>query len=110
MSGLSASLAQHLLPAVLAIFLGLYGLGLASGVDAEIALLRAGAAAIALAILGRFAGWVLDAVPPPAAPEPKEDALGTNLDVSIDDEAEAPTAAGPTAGGAEQPAPVEGVI
>ena len=56
MGGLSASLTQYLLPAVLVIFLGLYGLGLASGVDAEVALLRAGAPAIALAILGRYLG------------------------------------------------------
>jgi hypothetical protein len=110
MTGLSANLAQHLLPAVLTIFLGLYGLGLTSGVDAEIALLRAGAAAVALAVLGRFAGWVLDAVPPPAAPKPDQDTLGTRLDVSIDDEAEAPAEPGLTAGGAEQPAPLEGVI
>jgi hypothetical protein len=62
-----SALARLLFPGILTVFLGLYLLGLLSGVDAEPALLRAGGAAIVLAVLARLALGLLDGSDEPAA-------------------------------------------
>ena len=57
------SLGGLLFPAVAVVFLTLYVLALQAGVEPEIALLRAGLAAIALAGLGRASQWILTSAP-----------------------------------------------
>jgi hypothetical protein len=57
-----------LLPAILIIFLGLYVLGLTSGLEPELALLRSGLAGVILAVLGRLGVAVLDSTPAPRSP------------------------------------------
>jgi hypothetical protein len=48
-------------PLILIVFLGLYVTSLVSGVDPELALLRSGLAALALALIGRLAIGILEA-------------------------------------------------
>ena len=49
-----------LFPVCSVLFLGLYVTGLASGVEPELALLRAGIAGTVLAAVARFAGWIME--------------------------------------------------
>lgn len=75
----SRALSGLLLPAILIIFLGLYVIGLTSGLEPELALLRSGLAGVILAVLGRLGVAVLEATPSTRAP-------GRRLDVAVDDE------------------------
>lgn len=86
-----ARLRNVLLPLVLLIFLSLYVLGLTAGIEPEIALLRAGAAGIVLALLARAALWIL-AIPPRQrpAPEEAEEGKGQHVDVAVGDQPELP--------------------
>ena len=64
MSEPSRALANVLLPGLLVVFLGLYVAGLTAGIEAELAMLRAGGASLVLALVGRFAIGLLENLPP----------------------------------------------
>jgi len=60
----SQKLVNLLFAALLFVFLGLYIAGIAAGVEPEIAMLRAGAASVALAVVGRFTLRMIESAPP----------------------------------------------
>lgn len=92
-------LAEALLPAVLLAFVALYLLGLAAGIEPELALGRAGGIALVLAVLARIARGVLDSLHEPVAAA----APPASLDATIGEAPERPApAADPTAAPGEQ--------
>ena len=86
MGNSAGSLLNLVLPTILLIFLGLYLLGLLSGVEPELALARAGLAGLVLAVLGRMAGQLLEHLPPP--PNGEAAASAQRVDAVIDDSTE----------------------
>ena len=60
----SQMLVNLLFAALLFVFLGLYVAGIAASVEPEIAMLRAGAASLALAVVGRLTLHMIESAPP----------------------------------------------
>lgn len=88
---------QLVVPAILSIFLGLYLLGLLSGVEPELALLRAGLAGVLLAGLARLASAILESALLSGGPGAESEA-GRHVDVAI---GEADAASGERSGGGD---------
>ena len=63
MSEPAHKLVTGLFPALLLVFLGLYVAGLASGMEPDFAMLRAGVASVVLALIGRFPSGLLESLP-----------------------------------------------
>ena len=63
MSEPSHKLVNMLFPALLLVFLGLYIADLGSGLEPELAMLRAGVTSVVLALIGRFAIGLLENLP-----------------------------------------------
>lgn len=81
MPEIASRVGRWIFPSIVMIFVALYGLGLFNGDAPEIALLRAGAAGIALAVIGRIGLAVLCASPK-AAEQAAEEQTG-HLDITI---------------------------
>ncbi|HWP29568.1 MAG TPA: hypothetical protein VNM50_08510 [Chloroflexota bacterium] len=79
-----------LFPFILTVFVALYVVGLLVGTAPEIALLRAGAAGVLLAALGRLARGLLDAAPAASNVVTEPRPAAQHLDTAIGDEAETP--------------------
>ena len=78
----SRRLADLLFPALLFVFLGLYVAGILAGVEPEMAMLRAAAASIVLAFVGRFATGILEDLPnavPAKHETPDPDSSGVEI-------------------------------
>lgn len=79
-----------LFPFILTVFVALYVVGLLVGTAPEIALLRAGAAGVLLAVLGRLARGLLDAALAASNVIAEPRPTAHHLDTAIGDEAETP--------------------
>jgi hypothetical protein len=89
------SLSDYLFPLVLMVFLTLYVTGLAAGTEPEMALVRAAAGGLLMAVLARVARGIVDAAPTPAPAVAGPDKRGQHVDIAIEDDA--PPADEPTA-------------
>jgi len=97
MTGPLRKLLDLMFPIILIVFVTLYVSGLVSGAEPELALARAGAASLILAVLTRVATAIAESASRPHEARPDAEssgdgATGRHVDVAIGDEAPAPSA------------------